>query len=271
MRIDVSAYLGRWPFRSFRTTTCAALLDRMDLLGIDLAIVANLHGLFYQNPQPANAELAAWIAAEPRARGRLVPFAVLNPTYPGWRDDLAVCRGELGCRGVRLFPQYHDYTPGDPALAEFLGVAAAEDFPVGFALRLIDARGRSWLDSGVVVAETEQLRLDALARALAPFPALRWLVSQAIFEQLDAAAVAQLTGARVLFDTTRATTCGVAGPNSYDLVAEQTRFGAEKFAFGSMTPFSDPCSPVLRLTAGGLSPAALAAAFGGNARRFLRL
>jgi hypothetical protein len=44
MRIDVSAYLGRWPFRSFRTTTCAALLDRMDLLGIDLAIVANLHG-----------------------------------------------------------------------------------------------------------------------------------------------------------------------------------------------------------------------------------
>lgn len=271
MRVDVSAHVGRWPFRNFPTTTCAALLDRMDRLGIDLAVVANLHGLFYQNPQPANAELAAWIAAEPRARGRLVPFAVLNPTYPGWRDDLAVCRDELGCRGVRLYPQYHDYALGDPALAELLGVAAAADFPVGFALRMIDARGRSWLDSAVVEAETEQLRLDALARTLAPFSALRWLVAQPIFEQLDAAAVATLKAAHVLFDTARATTCGVAGPNSYELVAAQARFGAEKFAFGSMTPFSDPISPVLRLTAGGLPAAALADVFGGNARRFLRL
>ncbi len=271
MRIDLGAHVGHWPFRPLSTAGVAPLLRRMDQTGVDRAVVANLHGLFYQNPQHANEELAAWIAAETGAAERLVPFAVINPSYPGWRDDLDACRTRLGCKGVRLYPQYHDYDWSSPALAEFLALAEAEDLPVAFSLRMIDARGRSWLDTDVVQAETEQLRLSDVAAAVAGHPRLRWIVLQAIFEQLDAATVRQLREARVLFDTARATTVGVPGPNSYDLQRESERFGREKFAFSTMSPFTDVLSPLWRLTAGGLPADHLEALFANNARALLAL
>jgi uncharacterized protein len=269
MRVDVAAHVGRWPFRPFAPDTVAGLLRRMDATAVEQAVVANLHGLFYQNPQHANRELAEWVAAVPAAGERLVPFAVLNPTYPGWRDGLAECRRRWGFRGIRVYPQYHDYGLAAPELRELLALAEGEGLPVTFTLRMIDARGRSWLDSAVVEAETEQLRLEQVAAAIAPFPALRCLVLQAYPGALGAEALATLRRPGVFFDTTRATTCGVAGPNSYDLAAEQGRFGAGKFVFGSMSPFTDAWSPLLRLTAGTGSRAALAPDLAANALRLL--
>lgn len=268
MRIDVSAHLGHWPFRPLPDATPGSLLDRMDALGIDAALVSNLHGLFYAHPRAANDEVLAWRRSAGPAGDRLWPMAVVNPSYPGWTDEFDRCLAE-GFLGFRLYPQYHDYGLASADLAALLRRAEERNVPVAFSLRMIDARGRSWLDSRVVEAETEQLRLEAVARAIAPFPALRCMVLQAIFEQLTPEAVETLKRAHVLFDTTRATTCGVAGPNSYDLAREQARFGAQRFAFGTMTPFTDRWSPVLRVEAGEFGAREREALMAGHARAFL--
>jgi len=270
MRIDIAAHVGHWPFRPF-PETCRSLLSRMDATQVTTAVVSNLNGLFYQNPENANAELATWLADDAEARRRLIPFAVINPTYPGWRDDASACLKQRAFAGVRLYPQYHDYTLADPALAELFRWAEDEQTAVAFSLRMIDARGRSWLDTKVVEAETEQLRLEAIAGVLKQFPLLRCIILQSIFEQLSPATEEFLRNARVLFDTTRATTCGVAGPNSYDWWKESRRFGEAKFAFGSMAPFTDDLSPILRLSARPMSKEQAAAVWGGNARKFLKL
>lgn len=91
MLIDVNTYIGHWPFRQLRHNTAEAMVKRMDQHGIDQAVVASIHGIFYKNVHPANEELAKAVR---RYRDRLIPFATLNPAYPGWET-------EGGCRGRR--------------------------------------------------------------------------------------------------------------------------------------------------------------------------
>ena len=120
MWIDINAHVGHWPFKKLRYNTCAALLERMDRFGVDVSIVSNLNGIFYKNTRSANEELQTEIGSSRRFRDRLVPFAVLNPIYAGWKDDLEACVGKAGMKGVRLYPAYHDYALTDPSCIELV-------------------------------------------------------------------------------------------------------------------------------------------------------
>jgi uncharacterized protein len=81
-----------------------------------------------------------------------------------------------------------------------------------------------------------------------------------------------LKKADVLFDTVRASGCGVVGPNGYDLVQGMKEFGAQRFAFGTAAPFMDYVSPFPRvLAAKELDEQAKGKIWGGNARRVLNL
>ena len=106
MIIDAHAWIGHWPFRPLPHRGVADLLRQMDRCGIAKALVGSLHGLFYQDCHEANRELQKETR---RHRDRLMPCAIINPRYPGWREDLAECREKFGMRCVRIVPQYHAY------------------------------------------------------------------------------------------------------------------------------------------------------------------
>lgn len=142
MIIDTNAYLGPYAFRQLRHNTPAELLRLMDRKGIDKAMVSSAIAITYRNTQPANEELAA--ATRPH-RDRLIPFAVINPFYAGWRDDLKACREELGFRGLRLYPKWHHYGLSDACCLELVNTAARWDLPISIPLRVEDYRQRSWL------------------------------------------------------------------------------------------------------------------------------
>lgn len=91
MLLDINAYTGHWPFMQRRYNSCAALLDRMNRFGVDISVISNIHGLFYKNTQPANDELYDELRSDKRFRDRFIPFAVINPIYAGWSDDLETC------------------------------------------------------------------------------------------------------------------------------------------------------------------------------------
>ena len=146
MLIDINASIGHWPFMHLRYNTCDGLLGRMNQFGVDISVVSNINGIFYKNTQSANIELHDEIKSERRFSDRFLPFAIINPIYAGWRDDLEFCMNKMGIKGVRLYPKYHDYEMTDPSLIELVKRARDHGLPVVFTMRMVDSRTRSWMD-----------------------------------------------------------------------------------------------------------------------------
>ncbi len=142
MLIDTHTYIGHWGFRPLPWRDASGLLRAMDRHGIDQAWVSSASAILYRNSHAANEELHAEVS---KHRDRLVPFAVINPTYADWEHDLAVCREEFGCRGVRLYPPYHRYTLRDQPCRELVEAAIASDLVVSVPHWVEDDRERSWL------------------------------------------------------------------------------------------------------------------------------
>jgi uncharacterized protein len=140
--IDVNAYLGPFAFRRLRHQTAPALLKLMDSKGIDRAIVSSAAAITYRNVQAGNDDLASEVEHD---RDRLVPFAVINPAYAGWRDDLIACHEDHGMKGIRLYPKWHGYTLSSPSCLDLIHEATERRMIVSIPQRVEDVRQRSWL------------------------------------------------------------------------------------------------------------------------------
>jgi uncharacterized protein len=258
MRIDFHTYIGHWPFRQLRGNTPAGLLRYMERFGIDQAVVANINGVFYKNTQPANEELAEAIQPYP---GRFIPYAVINPTYPDWEYDLDACHRKLRMKGVRLYPQYHDYKLTDPRLAKLLELARGLQLPVAFSRWLVDDRQHSWMDIG------GELTLDSLVPMIQDNPGTFVLLN--VYGPIKDAHLQGLHNANVYFDTVYASAC-VPPDSGYDVLRLIKEFGADRFLFGSAYPFRDPISALVRLeVVNELDLATKNAIWSGNAQRLI--
>jgi len=142
MIIDVNAYLGHFAFRRLRHNTAASLLALMDSKKIDEAVVSSAGAIAYRNAQAGNEEVAAETSGH---RDRLIPFAVINPFYAGWQDDLKTCHEDFGMTGLRLYPKWHNYSFSSPCCRELVNAATERGMVVSIPIRVEDNRQRSWL------------------------------------------------------------------------------------------------------------------------------
>lgn len=236
MFIDSNAAVGHWPFKHLQYNTCESLLGRMNQFGVDISVISNLDGVFYKNTQPANEELYQEIRSQKAFSGRFIPFAVINPLFGGWKDDLEACHGKLGMKGLRLYPQYHGYDLLHPACVELVQMARDRGLPVAFSLRLVDTRPSSWLD-----IEQEYALKDILPIIRAVPDAKYLILNVANGIQLGEADAATLKKADVLLDT--------SGRLVATLPELLQTYGKEKFAFGTHSPILDYLSGMLRVEA----------------------
>src|SRR5690606_6137238 len=146
MLIDCNAYIGHWPFRQLRNNTCASRLEQMDQIKVDLSLISNLNGIFYKNTQAANQELHDEIKSDRKFGERFLPFAVINPIFAGWKDDLKTSINKYGMKGIRLYPKYHKYELDHPLCIELVKMARDQELPIALSLRMVDSRPSSWLD-----------------------------------------------------------------------------------------------------------------------------
>lgn len=165
--IDVNAYLGHFAFRRLHHNTASALLRLMDSRGIERAVVSSAASITYRNAQSGNEEVAAEVK---RHRDRFIPFAVINPAYAGWQDDLKICAEEFGMRGLRLYPKWHGYRLTDGSCLDLVHMAAECGLVVSIPARVEDSRQRSWL---VDVPDVMPDEIAALVRAC---PKARFIV-----------------------------------------------------------------------------------------------
>lgn len=108
MFIDISSYVGHWPYRNLTYNT----LEGLDKLAQDNEIthmaVANLNGFFYKDANFANLELLEWLK-DYSGKTVFLPMAIVNPTYPAWEKD-ARDMIAAGFAGFELAPIYHGYS-----------------------------------------------------------------------------------------------------------------------------------------------------------------
>src|SRR5262245_31263777 len=58
-------------------------------------------------------EVAAYVATQP---GRLIGYLSLDPTQPGWEDELRHGHQHLKLKGIKLMPMYAGFYPNSRAL-----------------------------------------------------------------------------------------------------------------------------------------------------------
>jgi uncharacterized protein len=83
---------------------------------------ARLSGLWVED-----AEVAAYAAQDP---ARLIPFLSVDPTQPGWQDEMRDGHERLGMRGIKLLPMYAGFFPHDGMLDPLWEYATRHRLPV---------------------------------------------------------------------------------------------------------------------------------------------
>jgi predicted TIM-barrel fold metal-dependent hydrolase len=236
MLLDINASVGHWPFQQFRFNTCGALLERMNRFGVSISVISSLNGIFYKNTQSSNEELYSEMISDKRFDDRFIPFAVINPVYAGWRDDLETCTSEFGMKGIRIYPLYHDYELTDPACIELVKTARDKKLVVAIPTRMVDSRPRSWMD---ITTEWSLKDIMPLIRAV---PDARYMIlNVANSMDLDDNDLELIRKCDVVIDTS-----GRAISKPWELL---TRFGSDKFAFGTHSPILDYTTGQLRIEA----------------------
>lgn len=151
MFIDISTYVGHWPFRNLENNT----LEGLDKLAQDNEIthmvVSNIEGFFFKDANRANLTLLKKLKAY-TGKTVFLPLAIVNPTYPEWERDAREMIA-AGFMGFEIAPFYHgysfapemvydSYTPVHYA-GRVLALAEELDVPVRVCTSLENFRARS--------------------------------------------------------------------------------------------------------------------------------
>lgn len=261
MWIDINANIGHWPFKKLRYNTCESLLTRMNQFGVDVSVISNINGIFYKNTQSSNEELYNEIKSSKKFSNRFVPFATINPVYAGWKDDLKESINKFGMKGIRLYPQYHDYDITEPSAIELVKMARDYNVPVAFTMRMVDSRQRSWMD---LSTEWNPKKFIPLMKAVPDARYLLLNISTGLALNKEETDILKKTD--YMFDTSGRT---------IDVVRDfLSLYGKERFAFGTHAPVFDYLSGMMRiayLNEQEVSEREKEMLRSGNAKRFLNI
>lgn len=72
-------------------------------------------------------EVAEYVAQDPT---RMIGFMSLDPTQPGWQDEMREGRERLGLAGIKLLPMYAGFYPQDKSLDPLWEYATKHQLPV---------------------------------------------------------------------------------------------------------------------------------------------
>ena len=231
---------------------------------------------FTRIPSRQTANLYNELKSDKQSDGRFIPFAVINPIYAGWRDDLETCISRMGMKGIRVYPQYHDYEITDPQLIQLVKTARDRGLPVAIDIRMVDSRQRSWMDIPVfdysAAVKTDiifrEWKLQNIVPLIREVPDAKYIiVNLANSLNLSPEDTDLIRKTNLVFDTS-----GRSIMADDDLSVLLKRFGREKFAFGSHSPILDYLTGLLRIesmTASEADESTKELLRSGNARRII--
>ena len=63
---------------------------------------------------------------------KTIPFMSLHPLDPNWEDEYDRCVGDLGCKGIKLGPNYQDFDPTSPEAFRLFARLEHDEIPIIF-------------------------------------------------------------------------------------------------------------------------------------------
>ena len=156
--VDVSAWIGPYPFREVPHPDPDVLVRVLDREGIRQAWVGWLPSAWHRDPAPGNATLRRALA--PHA-DTLLAAPCVRPDWPGWRHVLSQ-ELERGAACVRAYPAQWGYVPGHTALLELAQACSEARTPLHLTVRVEDLRQRHPLDTA---GDLSPAAVRAIARA----------------------------------------------------------------------------------------------------------
>lgn len=253
--IDVSAFLGRYPFRHAPGGSPQALLEAMDRVGVAESWISNLSAIFWTDPTEGNTMVYSSAERNPR----LKPVPAVHPELANWSDVLAEAKRKKA-PAVRADPGYYGIDPVGTAMRELAAGCGELGLPLVMAVRLEDLRQRHPNDRAAELTPhmvRELIRSDAKLRLLITH-ADREFIEQVHFGSTPAEA------SRILWDI-----CWIWGPPEDHLALLLRTIGIERFTFGTGMLLRLPETTVAKLDLLGLSPEDRAKIERGNLEEFL--
>ena len=136
--IDANVTVHRWPFRRLFGDDPVRLVAYLRQKGVTQAWAGSFEGLFQRDISAVNARLAG--DCEMYGPKFLIPFGSINPKLPDWQEDLRRCHEFHRMPGIRLHPNYHNYSLADSQCGELLNAASRRGLIVQIALGMEDER-----------------------------------------------------------------------------------------------------------------------------------
>lgn len=193
--IDTNFYAGEWPFRDLPEPVMA----------IPEAWVGSFDALLHADLEFLNTNLAALCVTRSGWQG----FGAVNPRSPGWRETLRRVQEVHRFPGVRLHPNYHDYTLASPEFRELLGMARERKLVVQIVGRMEDPRTQHArlsvpdVDCAPLVETLEAMpgaKVQILNGLTTPRPNLLWPRLGKLGVVLDLAMLEGMEGVRTFLD-----------------------------------------------------------------------
>ena len=156
--VDVSAWIGSYPFRELPHPEAAILVQVLKRERIGQAWVGSLPSVWHRDPGPSNAWLYAQLAPHAEV---LRASPTVRPDWPGWEDVLrdAVRRG---APSVRVYPMQIGIGATSPVLPALARAAAARGLVIQLTVRFEDLRQRHPMDA---VPDLTAAHIRAIVRA----------------------------------------------------------------------------------------------------------
>lgn len=254
--IDTNIFLGRWPFRRLPLDDAALLSKTLRERGVEQAWAGSFDALLHHDVDGVNGRLAA--LCQRTDKKLFLPIGTVNPALPDWEEDLRRCHEKYRMRGIRVFPNYHQYKVSDAAFVKLLKLATQRGLFVQLAVSMEDERTQHPL------VQVPHVDLAPLVEVLKTVPGLRLQLLNA-FRSLRPDLLLKLVNAGHV-SVEIATLEGVAG-----IEGLLKQVPVERLLFGSLAPLFYFEAAVLKLQESKLSAVQEQAIRRENAAKWLQV
>ena len=134
-KIDINCYLGHWPYRKLYKNTFRDLIKIHKENGIAFGYVSSLNGIFYNDPFEGDEEVHEEIGGTVYRH-----ILTVNPTLPGWAEDIIKALDSYKIYGVRVHPGIHGYPLDHPDFYDLCNFLVKHGLPLFLSLRMEDER-----------------------------------------------------------------------------------------------------------------------------------
>ena len=233
--VDVSAWIGAYPFRDIPHPDAGVLVRVLARESIGRAWVGSLPSAWHRDPGPSNA----WLYAQLAPHGDVLrPSPTIRPDWPGWETALddAVRRG---APSVRFYPMQLGVNSAAPLLDSAARACGERGLIVQLTVRFEDLRQRHPMDNA---GDLTAAHVRTVVRA---DPRVRVIVSGAGRDLVEEThwSLTPTEQARLFWDW-----AWIWGPPEDHFAHLVETVGAARFVFGGYWPMRLIQAPVATIT-----------------------